>query len=541
MNTNEFIFKAQKTHGNKYDYSKVKYTNTNTKVTIVCPIHGEFKQTPKSHLVLKSGCFKCHTDKCRKKYSHTNSEFIRQAQNTHGNKYDYSLTKYINNITKVKIICPIHGEFEQTPRTHKRGGCPKCKYLNLSNRFSHTNKDFITKAQQVHDDKYDYSKVQYVNSDTKIIIICPIHGEFKQAPARHLSGDKCPKCKFNKLSKKFSIGNKEFIARAKQVHGNKYDYSNIQYSKLKNKITIRCPRHGDFTIAASSHLRGAGCHKCSISSIHTKLIPDIPNVVINDRKTINPYEIDILIPDFKLGIECHGLYWHSYNRYETAQEKLKHSNKKYLCLNNDINLLQFFENEIKEKPDIVASIINNKLNRSQKIYARKCKIITVNNHKYKKFMNDNHIQGHIGATIKYGLLFNDKLVCCMSMTYKNNIWEIARLATILNHHVIGGVSKLFNHFIKTHKPKTVITYADRRYSNGDVYKKLGFKLSHITKPNYWYVYGDTIYSRQQFQKHKLHKKLKNFDAKLSETKNMFNHGYRRLWDAGHYKFVKTFQ
>ena len=166
LTTEEFIEKSIKKHGNKYDYSLVKYDGSSTKIKIICPIHGVFEQKSKYHLS-GSGCIKCGIDLKR------SSSFIEKAKQIHGDKYDYSLVDYKNNITKVKIICSIHGIFEQTPKSHSIGrGCPSC-----SGNKKLTTKEFIEKAKNLHKDKYDYYLVEYKNTTTKVKIICHKHGK----------------------------------------------------------------------------------------------------------------------------------------------------------------------------------------------------------------------------------------------------------------------------------------------------------------------------------------------------------------------------
>ena len=203
LTTEEFVQRARKVHGNKYDYSKVEYLNNRTKVCIICPEHGEFWQTPDSHM---SGnkCPKCSGTK-----KLTTEEFIEQARKIHGNKYDYSKVEYINNHSKVCIICPEHGEFWQTPINHcsknNHNGCPICAKTIIGNKLRKNNSCFIEKAREVHGDKYDYSKVEYINNRTKVCIICPKHGEFWQTPTSHIDGKcGCPDC--NKLFNEKKIG-----------------------------------------------------------------------------------------------------------------------------------------------------------------------------------------------------------------------------------------------------------------------------------------------------------------------------------------------
>jgi hypothetical protein len=176
-----FIERANKVHNNKYDYSKTIYNHSHELVTIICDKHGEFQQIAREHLK-GHGCRKCA--RCG-----TTEEFIERANKVHNNKYDYSKTNYVGRRTKLIIICPIHGEFEQTPEQHLLGSkCSKCV-----GRVS-TTEEFIVKANRIHNNKYDYSKTNYVSYRTKLIIICPIHGEFEQTPERHLIKSNCPKC-----------------------------------------------------------------------------------------------------------------------------------------------------------------------------------------------------------------------------------------------------------------------------------------------------------------------------------------------------------
>jgi hypothetical protein len=254
----EFIAKAKLVHGDKYDYSKVEYVGALTKVCIICPKHGEFCQEANSHL-RGQGCPKCKYEK----QTCTTDEFIAKAKKIHGDKYDYSKVEYVNDRTKVCIICPKHGEFWQTPNSHLNGyGCSKCAYEVKGKRRSFSKEEFIKKTRKVHGDKYDYSKVNYVNNYTKVCIICPEHGEFWQTPSAHLRGQGCPKCK----SKKQTCTTDEFIAKAKKIHGDKYDYSKVEYVNRKTKVCIICPKHGEFWQTPNHHLSGCGCPKCGIEN-----------------------------------------------------------------------------------------------------------------------------------------------------------------------------------------------------------------------------------------------------------------------------------
>lgn len=184
-----FIFKANKVHNNKYDYSKTKYINAHTKLIINCKIHGEFEQLPCDHLNNEAGC-----SKCKNIWVSDTETFIDRANIIHNNKYDYSLTDYVSNKTKIKIICKKHGVFEQTPNRHLRTNCPSC------NRRFANQEEFIEEAKRIHNNKYDYGSVEFINCRSKIDIMCNKHGIFKQTPSNHLQPNNCPKC-INTISK----------------------------------------------------------------------------------------------------------------------------------------------------------------------------------------------------------------------------------------------------------------------------------------------------------------------------------------------------
>ena len=191
----DFVKAANEKYNYKFDYSKVDYKNTCAKVCIICPEHGEFWQLPQDH-VRGHGCFKCRTEHLAEVQSISKEQWLKLVIEKYNNKFDYSKVNYINYISPVTIICPIHGEFETTPINHYKSetGCSKCGREKANKSESLTLKEFIQKANLIHGNKYDYSKVVYVNNYTPITIICPEHGEFQQKPLHHLVGQGCSKC-----------------------------------------------------------------------------------------------------------------------------------------------------------------------------------------------------------------------------------------------------------------------------------------------------------------------------------------------------------
>lgn len=605
----EFVDKAIKIHGNKYDYSLVDYKHNKAKVKITCRIHGEFEQTPNNHLngqgcplcgrinqskksalshdefvsksikihgdvydylsayenhkskvklkcrshdyifevnankhlCRKQGCPICSKERLRSKTLMTTEEFINKAKLIFGDVYDYSHLWYVDNKSKVKIGCKEHGYFWQYPSNHLRGkGCLKCSIDSKQIANSLTNEQFVDKAIKIYGDSHDYSLVDYVNNNTPVTIICKKHGLFNKHPKSYFNGHGCPDC----YTENNFLNTKKFIDKAIDIHDDKYDYSITQYTSYQEKLDIICKKHGLFSQRAAQHLRGYGCSKCCVvvSKFHKEIAEYIKKCgvkyILNDRCTIPPKELDIFINDHNLAIECNGLYWHSYDRHETNDEIVRHKLKTDLCDNLSIRLFQIFENEWRDKKEILCSMIRNKLGLSNKIYARKCFIRLINNTDYKDFMDTNHLGGYVSASVKIGLIHDNEIVGIMSFR-KHNIydWEIARYAVKIGNNIVGGASKLFKFFRDNYNPTNVMTYSDRRFGNGDVYQKMGFSLIGMTKPGYYYTDKVNVFSRQQFQKHKLKNKLKNFDHNLSESCNMFINGYRRIWDCGHCKYI----
>ena len=272
-----FISESQKIHGDKYDYSYVEYKNTDTKVKIICPEHGEFWQTPKSHLK-SGGC-----PKCTKTYIRTKEDFLKDAIQIHGDKYDYSKVEYIDMNTKVCIICHKtdginreHGEFWQTPKLHLMGyGCKKCSGYYMDTPI------FIQNSQKIHGYIYDYSKVKYINTKTKVCIVCPKHGEFWQAPGSHLNGKGCPICKLPKL---------EVAVRNTLLE------NNIKHTGQKRF-----------------------------------------------KKWLGGQSLDFYLPEQNIAIECQGIqHFKNDKRYKKLEEvQERDARKKRLCKENNVHLIYY--------------------------------------------------------------------------------------------------------------------------------------------------------------------------------------------------------
>lgn len=261
--------------------------------------------------------------------------------------------------------------------------------------------------------------------------------------------------------------------------------------------------------------------------------------IVNDREILDGKEIDILIPELKVGIEVDGLYWHSHNNTTTNRyhrEKVEKAAKK------GVRLLRFTDDEILNKKDIVMSILNCSLGKSAKIPARKCRIVKVDKPLEKDFLSENHLSGFTGSKECYGLEYNGSLIYVISFGAprfsKEYEWEIIRSASKLNTVIVGGFSKVLKHFEALHSPKSILSYVDRRYFSGSSYKKTEFECKGYTDVGYHYYKDGVLYNRIKFQKHKLSGLLSIFDPKKTEKENMLDNGYRIYYDCGHLIFVK---
>lgn len=640
----EFLVEAKGIHGEKYDYSKVDYVNNLTKVCIICPEHGEFWQTPKAH-ICGNGCPKCARKLVGEKSRKSVDDFIRDAKNVHGDKYDYSRVNYVDCETEVCIICPEHGEFWQTPIRHlNSNGCPKCvelkknsdklmpseefikrlnaifgdKYgyerVNYKNtraqvtlvckkhgeftrkassllagygcplckkektEQNHKNRElekqilleerksriecekqeklqrFINKAKTVHGDKYDYSMVKYEGNSQKVPIICSRHGVFYQTIANHLRGAGCPFCAREKVAESLSLNLKEFIEKAKKVHGDKYDYSKVNYINNHTKVIIGCKKHGDFLQTPAMHVSlGQGCPLCGTLSSKDEL--NIYNflkekydgeIILREHSIIPPKELDIYIPKKNIAIEYNGLRWHS---ELFTKNKNSHLEKMELCKKQGISLIQIFEDEWTLHKEICKEKLLHLIELpsvKEKIFARKCSIKEIKYKEATAFLDKNHIQGSSRSTIFLGCFYNEKLIGVMSFLKESkdsNDWELNRFATDINYICCGVGGKLFKYFVRNYSPVEIKSFADRRWTineDDNLYIKLGFTLESIVPPDYRYVTDKNSfkirYHKFNFRKSILNKKY-GLPLSMTEKEMAQKLHFYRIYDCGLIKYI----
>jgi len=352
-----------------------------------------------------------------------------------------------------------------------------------------------------------------------------------------------------------SVKNKIKVSKEQHIFDK---YSNMGLKSINgNMYLFNCDKNHEYEIHSGLlyhriKYETVLCTKCNpinsynISGLELQLqdfIKDNYNgdIIFSTRNVINPYELDIYLPELKISFEFNGLYWHN----ELNKSNDYHYKKTKKCLEKDIQLIHIYEDDWKYKNEIVKSRIMNIIsNTNKKIYARKCEVKNVDNKESKQFLIDNHIQGFVGSKYKIGLYHNDELVSLMTfgktrnpLGYKSNEndYELLRFCSKKNTNVVGGASKLFKYFVKNYNYDSIISYADRSWSKGDLYEKLGFVFISETKPNYYYVIDDLRHYRYNFRKDILVKE--GYDANKSEHEIMLDRKIYRIYDSGTLKYV----
>ena len=489
----EFIERANSQYNNKFTYFRETWVDFQTPMKIQCNDCGYvFESTPTGHLS-SGGCRKCAGKENSKRLSYDAKTALRKMkESVHDVEYNYSkvVDTFISMSKPVTIICPIHGEFEQTPEHHELGcGCPKCASIENGLQKRKSFDEWISDIERIHGKRYTYNKETYTKADVPMEIVCPEHGVFMQSLANHVwGGQDCPKCFRNS-------------------------------SKKENEII--------------EFLKNAG-----ISNIITG-----SRDILSDNK-----ELDIYLPEHKLAIEFDGLYWHS----ELKVSSEYHKQKTDECISKGIQLIHIFEDEWIFKQDLVKTRLKTLLHLTTKrLYARccSCYVFENENASIKQFLADNHLQGYSRSNIQCIAYHNNQIVAVMTFTQnrygvgmknmqQDNVWELSRFCTLRDTIVVGIASKLLKQFITDYKPTKIISYSDRRYSTGNVYVKMGFEKTKTTPVGYSYVVGEERKHRLNFTKSVLKEKYGCPDNVSEHEFCLQNHWYR-IYDCGKDVFELT--
>jgi hypothetical protein len=479
----------------------------------------------------------------------TQKEFIEKAIISHNNFYDYSKTVYVSAKKEVVITCPIHGDFKQQPFSHYSYGCSDCGFIRTRDKKRIPFETIRERSIERYNGFYTYENViNYENQDKHYNITCPVHGDFKQNFTDHLSGRSCNKCGQERRRKKQTHTQEQALDNCFKTHGTRYNYPNLSYTKSSEAINIVCRIHGEFQQMASNHFAGSGCQKCAkvISKDEEEMrtfLGSYINIGKANRTILEKgAELDFYIKDLNLAIEFNGLYFHS----DVFQNDNYHLHKTTQCQQKNIKLIHIFEDEWKDKKDIVKSRLLNLIKKTEnKIFARNCEVKEVDSKEAVEFLQENHLQGKLGAKSRIGLYYNNELVSLMTFgelrkslgsKQEEGAWELLRFCNKLNTNVIGGSSKLLKYFENNYNWSTIISYADLRWSEGELYKTLNFELSHQSKPNYFYTRGRTREHRFKYRKDVLVKE--GFDKNKTEKQIMKERAYHRIYDCGTLKFIR---
>lgn len=419
----------------------------------------------------------------------TNDEFIEKARKVHGDKYDYSESEYMGAKILIKIKCPEHGYFHQSPSNHLNGrNCIQCGIIKISDSMSETIEEFILKSNAIHGNKYDYSEVTLNGNHKKVKILCKIHGAFYQTPGSHKSGNGCKKCAFIRIGNSKRCDINEFKDKANEIHDSKYDYSNSEYKTALCKMIIECPKHGPFEQTPNKHIDCMqGCPKCGHDfsgvslvelEIRNYISTLIDDVTYGDRSILGGKELDVVIHSKKIAVEVNGVYWHSLDKKPSGYHKLKRKKAE----SNGYRLISIGDIDWKNNRKKIERILKNAIgtNDSIRLNARDCSIVEINNNEYKEFANCNHIQGYAPAKYRFGLNHPEfGLVAVMTFREvkhgaNTGWWDMTRYCT--SKIIRGGQSKLFKHASKLLKMDKCQSFVDCDYFNGDSYVHSGFSL-----------------------------------------------------------------
>ena len=471
------------------------------------------------------------------KIKYNQSLFLEKALLVHGNKYDYSDSFYLSTRKKIKIRCPIHGIFEQYPVDHLRGhGCNKC---SIENRKILKKKDsnlFLSELLDLYGDRYSFDKVIYSGASKKIIVTCPTHGDFEIEANSFLKGHECPKCSYEKRA------NDNIEKHKSKFLSSSHNFKIIEssYNKATSSCIAICPNHGEFIVNKAYRITQgvAACPSCSVSNLEKEILEYVNSLGVKVIKSYRPSwmngkELDLFFPDFGFAIEFNGSYWHS----DRFKEKWYHFDKSKTCIDNNVLLLHIWEHywDNDTKKEIYKSKIRHFLKMDNRVFARKCRIESLDKKDAIDFIKANHLEGF---KIPYkdsrfiGLFFNEKLL--MTAVYgkfyeqstKTEKWKLQRIATLKDYTVVGGISKL-SRFIKNDVGDFIFQVT--LDTGGTIFK------ANISKKDvslrYWWVKNNSSISRNNTQLSNLRKKI-DWEKDDTEDSYMRKNHFLKVWDSG---------
>lgn len=391
---------------------------------------------------------------------------------------------------------------------------------------------------------------EYSDLKTKMRIECPCGNVFSRTfPEFKRYNKECPKCSYKHSQNKRRLSLEHVQAYLKKIG---VSLLSKTYENKDTPLAIRC-KCGKTFMRTLGSFKTQGAHYCDDCSRYKSgfetevgefLKAVYPGQIVpRENNLIRPYQLDFYMPDKGLAIETNGLYYHT--EVSGGKGKMYHLNKWSRSKEKGVRLIHISDHEWAHKNRLIKGLLTTLLSdQNTKINTRECTVTEISTKVSSEFLNEHHLQGSTGATTHLGLFHNSDLVAVMTFGLprysKVHSYELIRFCIKTGYHVPGAADKLFKSFVKTCSPDSVVSYCDISKFSGTVYEKLGFKFLSISKPGYSYVRfsgGFTVESRQKFQKHKLHKLLRNFDPNISEWENMKANGYDRYWDCGNAVYV----
>lgn len=523
--TYDFVKKSFESEG--YTLLSDKYVNNTTKLAYVCPVGHKYAI---SWANWRKG-FRCAV--CGGKFTPL-YDYVYDSFKSEG--YELLSTEYENAHKKLEYICSNGHKHSIAWYSWCNGHrCPSCKgnarlsYGIVKNAFEK--------------EGYILLSVEYKNAHQKLYYICSNGHKGSITWNSWKNGRRCYYCG--------GTVRHNYIFVSKNIKNFGYTCISDDYRNSRGILHLVCPNGHDYYVNWSNfYHKGNRCPICNnvgtsnqelelsdfIKSIYDK------EILCRNRSIISPYELDLVIPDKLIAIEYCGLYWHS---ELCGKFKNYHVDKTLMCDKNNHMLITIFEDEWLKKQDIVKSVLKNKLGifNGKKIYARKCDVKEISVKQAREFCEQNHLQGYTGSSVKLGLFYDEDLVLVMTFSkqsiakgskHKDNYWELSRFCNKIDHSVVGGASKLLKYFERNYFWEKIISYADRRWSNGDMYEKLGFTFEKFTQPNYWYFKNSSIDRIHRFVLRKKPEEPKD----RTEWELRQEQGYNRIWDCGNYRFVK---
>ena len=475
-------------------------------------------------------------------------EWVNRFSKIHNDKYLYNINQEFRSISKIEIECPIHGVFKMTCHSHLENGCPKCANENKRNKRKFNSNILMNKlinSRNNNNFKYSFLTDSPRIKD-KVLVTCPIHGDFEQMIQSHIKGQGCPKCYLE--NKKFSgsqhLDSENWIEKFKNVHGDIYDYKFPPSYNQYSNIECFCKKCGNkFDIIPYAHLVGKyKCKKCfpgNVSSYELELQTFLSEIGISYNSSLKPdflsgKELDIFIPEYNIAIEFNGSYWHS----DVFLDKWYHFDKWKACNENGIKLLNIWEHYwiIPEKKDIYKSKVKHLLGIDTRIFARKCLIKFIHKDVAIDFIRNNHLEGFNipYKNSKYiGLFYKDKLLMVaiygefFEQSSKVFKWKLQRISTLLGYTVIGGVSKL-SKFIKNDIGDFIFQVT--LDTGGTIIFNKNIERKDVSL-RYWWIKSNIALSRNSSQLNIL-KNKKDWIEGYTEQSYMEKNGFSKIYDSG---------